>query len=78
ARQPSEGAAARHADRGHRGTGFAGPQVAPPWGGGAEGASGGGHYLPPSLASDAGLNTERDSGGVTSYCLGNSLEAMFR
>jgi hypothetical protein len=25
----------------HRGTGFAGPQVAPPWGGGAEGASGG-------------------------------------
>jgi hypothetical protein len=25
----------------HRGTGFAGPQVAPPLGGGAEGASGG-------------------------------------
>jgi len=26
---------------GHRGTGFAGPLVSPPWGGGAEGASGG-------------------------------------
>ena len=26
---------------GHRGTGLAGPLVAPPWGGGAEGASGG-------------------------------------
>jgi len=27
-----------------RGTGFAGPLAVPPWGGGAEGASGGSHY----------------------------------
>ena len=33
----------RGACQGHRGTGFAGPLVAPPWGGGAEGASGGEH-----------------------------------
>jgi hypothetical protein len=33
---------ARHnATQGYRGTGFAGPQVAPPWGGSAEGDAGG-------------------------------------
>jgi hypothetical protein len=32
----------RHnATRGHRGTGFAGPLVAPPWGGSAAGDAGG-------------------------------------
>mgnify|MGYP006205161535 CR=1 FL=1 len=61
-----------------RGSGFARPLAAPPWGGGAEGASGGSHHLLPSLASSSGLNTERNSGGMTSYCLGSSLEAMFR
>ena len=42
---------------GRRGTGFAGPLAAPPWGGGAEGASGGGHVsssqVQPSLATMA-------------------------